>query len=426
MKNILIITYYWPPSGGAGVQRWLKFIKYLSQNDKFNIHIYTVKNPESPEDDDSLLKDIPKNINIIKRKIWEPLGIYKKITGQKRISAGFLNEKKKQKNNLLQKLSIYIRGNLFIPDAKMFWIKPSVKFLNSYIKEKNINTLITTGPPHSVNMIGLKLKQKIKTINWISDFRDPWTNIDFYKDLNLTKFADKKHKRLEKKVLQTADKIITVGQTLANELQQISKKNNINVITNGFDSTDFKEFNKKQQNKFTIAHIGSINKDRNHEAFYIGIKNYINTNNIDTNSLSILFIGKLDATVISSLQKYELTNYCKIINYLPHNKAIQYMYNADILYLPINNTPNAKGILTGKFFEYLTCKNPILTIGPTDGDVAHIIKKTNSGKVFNFSDNNGITDFLINFNKKEFTFVDVEQYSRKQLTKKLINILNEL
>jgi len=424
MKKILIITYYWPPAGGAGVQRWLKFSKYLAKLG-YELHIFTVENPESPENDNSLLKDIPENITVIKKPIWEPMGFYKKFTGQKgNINASFLNENSTEVNNSLkQKISLFIRGNFFIPDAKKFWIKPSVKFLKQYISNNNIKTVITTGPPHSVNVIGLKLKQKLN-IFWLADFRDPWTNIDFYRELKLTPCANKIHHKLERKVLQTADKVVTVGQTMKDEFAEISGKNNISVITNGYDSDDFTNYQKQTSDKFVIAHIGSINKDRNHEAFYKAINSAITNNKDFEQKLKLVFVGKLDAAVKEMINKYDLNKYTEIVKYLPHNEVVQYMFNADLLYLPINNTPNAKGILTGKFFEYLATKNPILAVGPTDGDIAKILKETNSGEIFNFDDSNSIANFISNFDKNKYSFTGIEKYSREELTNTLVKLLN--
>ncbi len=424
MEKLLIITYYWPPAGGAGVQRWLKFSKYLSKLG-YELHIYTVKNPESPENDSSLLKDIPKNIKIIKKPIWEPMNFYKKFTGQKgNINASFLNENSTEVNNsFTQKISLFIRGNFFIPDAKMFWIKPSVKFLKTYITDNNINTIITTGPPHSVNVIGLKLKTKLD-IFWIADFRDPWTNIDFYRELKLTKWADKIHHKLEKNVLQKADKIVVVGNTMKEEFDKISGKNNISVITNGYDADDFSEYKKQNNNKFIIAHIGSINKDRNHESFYKSLNKLIKIDKEFEQKIKIVFVGKVDASVKEMLNKYDLIKYTEIVNYLPHNEVVQYMFNANLLYLPINNTPNAKGILTGKFFEYLASKNPILAIGPTDGDIAKILKETNSGEIFDFTDTDGIFNFIKYFKNNKYIFEGIERYSREELTNDLVKLLN--
>ncbi len=422
---MLIITYYWPPSGGAGVQRWLKFVKYLA---KFNIepHVYTPENPEAPAKDESLMKDIPKEAVIVKKPIFEPYGFYKKFTGNKKsVNAGFLSENKDSRKKLTEQLSIWVRGNYFIPDARKFWIKPSIRFLKDYIQKKGIDTIISTGPPHSMHLIALGLKKQLG-IKWIADFRDPWTNIDFYKDLMLTKASDRKHHRLEREVLQTADEVITIGKTMACELEEVRGKE-VNVITNGYDSDDFNVIDKKKSDYFRIVHVGSINADRNHQIFWQGLKEICDDNTAFRKSLKIKFIGKLDYSVIESVGKYELSDKFEQIEYVTHNKVQAFLFDSDILYLPLNNTPNAKGILSGKLFEYLATGKPILGIGHPKGDAAEIMEETKAGVMIDFSDKESLKQYIIseytarsdsskaNMNKRN-------QYSRESLTKKLIEL----
>jgi len=425
MKKLLIITYYWPPAGGAGVQRWLKFAKYLARKD-YQLYIYTAANPESPQEDLLLKKDIPDNAIVIKKEIWEPTNLYKKFTGHKgNINAGFLTEKGNNNKKWKQNLSLYVRGNLFIPDAKKFWIRPSVQFLKEYITKNKIDTLITTGPPHSLNIIGLKLKQQLN-IRWIADFRDPWTSIDFYKDLKLSTWADKKHHHLEKQVLTTADHVVVIGETMRKEFMQITKKDNISVITNGYDAEDFEGFSKGKSKDFIITHVGSINKDRNHSIFWYTLAKLIKESPRFKEKIKLKLLGKLDAVVYESIKKYSLEKYVEIIDYLPHQEIIQYLFNADILYLPINNTPNAKGILTGKFFEYLATKNPILAIGPTDGDIAKILKETQAGTICDFNDKETLQKQIQKYFEDERTEIKsmkIEKYNRAFLTEQLISLL---
>ncbi len=261
LRKVLIITYYWPPSGGAGVQRWLKFSKYLHEYGWEPI-IYTPENPEAPSQDFTLLKEIPKGITIIKTPIWEPYEFYKKLVGMKKgekVNAGFLNEKKKPA--LAEGFSTWIRGNFFIPDARKFWIKPSVKYLNNYLKQNPVDAIISTGPPHSMHLIALGVKKKLN-IPWLADFRDPWTDIDFYHHLRLTKWADKKHKRLELSVLKNADIVTTVSNNWGKDLEKIYSRK-VDIVTNGFDPEDFAAANQTLDTMFTLTHIGSLNKDRN-------------------------------------------------------------------------------------------------------------------------------------------------------------------
>jgi len=217
-KKALIITYYWPPGGGAGVQRWLKFVKYLREFGWEPV-IYTPENGEMPVIDSSLEKDVPDGVTVIRRPIWEPYSLYKKFVGagkDEKINTGFLTEKKRP--GLAEKLSVWMRGNLFIPDARKYWIKPSVKFLRSYLKKNPVDVIISTGPPHSMHMIALPLSRELN-VPWVADFRDPWTNIDYYKDLKLTKSADRKHHQMEKEVVTGATGIVVVGQRMKEEFE---------------------------------------------------------------------------------------------------------------------------------------------------------------------------------------------------------------
>lgn len=429
-KKVLIITYYWPPSGGAGVQRWLKFAKYLPEFNWIPV-IYTPSNPESPADDQSLLKEIHPETIVVKKPIWEPYNWYKKLIGQdknQRVNAGFLSETKKPKK--IEKFSVWIRGNLFIPDARKFWIKPSVRFLRKHLKENSIDTIISTGPPHSLHLTALKLKKELN-VKWIVDFRDPWTNIDYYKSLLLTKRSDTKHKKLEKEVLTKADCIITVGETMAKEFKSIGASR-IEVITNGFDIDDIPSEIPELDKKFSVVHIGSINKDRNHPVFVEALKKLTDENIDLKKDLEIKLIGKVDYKVLEDIRKAGLDSNLIHKEYISHDQVIKELMKARLLYLPINNTPNAKGIVTGKFFEYLAAQRPILTIGPVDGDIAKILKETNAGKVFDFCDLDNILSCIserysaYKENKEESKNVGSEHYTRRNLTKKLNTLLNSL
>ena len=429
MKKVLIITYYWPPSGGAGVQRWLKFVKYLREFGWEPI-VYTPENPEAPDIDNSLEKDIPDNLTVIKRKIWEPYTAYKKFIGQEKeqkINAGFLSENKKPK--LSENISVWIRGNFFIPDARKFWIKPSVKFLTNYLKNNPVDAMISSGPPHSMHMIALGLKQRLG-IPWLADFRDPWTNIDFYDDLKLSKYADKKHHALEQKVLKNADSVVLVSNGMADDFNKIYHRN-YEVITNGYDSDDISNGSKIElDKKFSISYIGTMVKTRNPISFWKAINQIINLNKEFAKNIEIKLIGKIDYSVQQSIEEFQLQKYIIKINYLPHNEVIKLQQQSQVLLLLINNTPNAKMILTGKFFEYMASHRPILCIGPSNGDAVRILKETNSGLQSDFQDVKKIKENILNFyqlyKNQELSsdIKNIENYSRKGLTNRLVNVLN--
>lgn len=426
MKKVLIITYYWPPSGGAGVQRWLKFSKFLPEYGWQPI-IYTPENPEIPVRDNSLAKDISPNVVVLKQPIWEPYTWYRRLLGKKdeKIGAGLMSEGGKE--GLGKKLAIWIRGNFFIPDPRKFWVKPSVKFLEDYIRKNEIKHVVTTGPPHSMHLIGLGLKKKL-AIDWIADFRDPWTNIDFYRDLNLGKRADSKHRKLEKEVLAKADLVLSVGSNLTQELRGLGARK-VETITNGFDRDDFPESDLLPNDRFVIAHIGSFSRTRNHEALWDGLKNAISELPELGGKLEILTVGQVDSSVATSLNEKGLDQYWNRVEHVPHSKVLEYQRSSSVLMLMVNDAPNAKGILPGKLFEYMASGRPILCIGPMDGDAAKVISYSGCGICVSHTDSEGLKDAVVTlFNgigefKPDAT--KIEAYSRRSLTERLARILDE-
>lgn len=430
MKKVLIITYYWIPSGGAGVQRWVKFSKYLREFGWEPV-IYTPENPEFPSIDHSFEKDIACDIQVIKTPIWEPYNIYRSLTGKKgqSINAGFISENKKQ--NWKDKLSIWIRGNFLIPDPRRFWIKPSVKFLTDYLKDNPVDAIITTGPPHSMHMIGLGLKKNFPTLPWIADFRDPWTNIDFYDDLNLTWLSDKIHQSFEKQVVKNTDCLVTVSQGWLDGFLQMKPKQG-KVIQNGFDSADIHQGEITIDSKFSISHIGSLNAARNPNVLWKALGELCMENESLKKELEIQLIGKVDFSVLEDLREFGLIDQLHKIEYLSHSEAIAKQQSSQVLLLLINRSQNANGILTGKFYEYMAAKRPILAIGPIDGNAAAILNETVAGKMVGFENLEGTKRAVLeyyNLYKTNSLFVNtdsVERFSRRSLTGELAKLLNSL
>lgn len=435
MKKVLILTYYWPPSGGAGVQRWLKFVKYLREFGWEPI-VYTAANGEIPVLDASLEKDIPPNTVVLKTPIWEPYTIYKRFIGRKKedkINASFLNENKK--TGLTEKISIWIRGNFFIPDARKFWIRPSTTFLLNYIIKHNITHVISSGPPHSMHLIALNLKKKQPHLRWMADFRDPWTNIDFYEKLMLTNWADKKHHQQELSVLNYADSILSIGASMNNEFIDMYKlaggKNTqkFHTITNGFDTDDTSRETIIKDKKFSIAHLGTLVKDRNPEVLWKVLNKLLKEHSDFKQQLEIKLVGKVDIFVKEQIEAFGLSQYVNKIDYLPHNEVIKEQQTSKVLLLLVNNTKNAKGILTGKFFEYMASGAPILAIGPLEGDLADILTKTNSGVMSDFRDEQSLEKNILNYfngHLPKRNEQEINGYSRKELTRQLCNLLDNM
>jgi glycosyltransferase involved in cell wall biosynthesis len=429
-KKILIITYYWPPAGGPGVQRWLKFAKYLPEFGWKPI-IFTPENPSYPLLDESLMKDVPENLEIIKTKIWEPYQLAEKLNkSNKKFKAGQFDVGKNQ--SWKSKLSIWVRGNFFIPDARVFWVKPSTKFLEQYLKENKIDVVVTSGPPHSLHLIGLNLKKKLPNLKWIADFRDPWTEISYYKHLRLTKSSDKKHRQFENAVFKNADITLATSYTDAENF----RKNGANAvcITNGFDETDASQTLKLSDSqtlkqKFTLSYIGVLEQLRNPENLWKALENLVKTNSDFAEYFTLKFAGRIDDKILNLIENSGLKNHVLNLGYISHDKAINEMAKSSLLL--ITNFPNesSKGIIPGKIFEYLATGKQIISFGPNEADVSKILNETNAGKHFSYDDSETIKNFILekfelwkNGNLVENT-QNIEQFSRRNLTKKLAEIL---
>lgn len=428
-KKILIITYYWPPAGGPGVQRWLKFAKYLPEFGWKPI-IFTPENPSYPLIDESLMKDVPEDLEIIKTKIWEPYQLAEKLNkSNKKFKAGQFDVGNNQ--SWKSKLSIWVRGNFFIPDARVFWVNPSVKFLEEYLKINKIDVVVTSGPPHSLHLIGINLKKKFPELKWIADFRDPWTEISYYKHLKLTNKSDKKHRKLEGEVFKNADITLATSYTDAENF----RKNGANsvCITNGFDESDSSNSQtlkpSNSPTKFTLSYIGVLEQLRNPENLWKALDDLVKTNNDFAENFKLKFVGRIDDKILNSIENSSLKNYIDNLGYLSHDKAIDEMINSSMLL--ITNFPNesSKGIIPGKIFEYLATGKQIISFGPNKADVAKILDDTNAGKHFGYQDSETIKQFILekfelwkSGNLLENTG-NIEQFSRRNLTKTLAKIL---
>ena len=424
-KKVLIITYYWPPAGGPGVQRWLKFVKYLPE---FGIEpiVYIPDNPNYPIIDESLVAEVSKELTVLKRSINEPYrwaGLFSKKSS-KTISKGIIPEQKKQR--FIEKAMLYIRGNFFIPDARKSWVKPSVSFLNHYISKEHIDTIITTGPPHSLHLIGLKLKERLG-IKWIADFRDPWTTIGYHKQLKLTEASKKKHKALERQVLNTADQIVVTSFTTKTEFKAITNKP-IEVVTNGYDDeTSVEDF--QMDSKFTLSHIGSLLSKRNPEILWNALSELVQENESFSKDFQLNFIGSISENVLNSIQTYDLSDYVNNVGYVSHKEAVVFQKKSQVLLLIEINSEDTKCIIPGKLFEYIASSRPIIAIGPNDSDVEKIIKETNTGNYFNYTDSESLKKVILEHynafqsNTLQTHPIGLQKYHRKALTQTLSKLL---
>ncbi|GLB53614.1 glycosyl transferase family 1 [Neptunitalea chrysea] len=426
MQKVLIIAYYWPPAGGPGVQRWLKFVKYFRD---FGIEpiVYIPENPMYPMTDDSFVQDVPKDLTVIKKPIFEPYA-YANILSKnktKTISSGIINTKKQ---SLPEKALLWIRGNFFIPDARKFWVKPSVSFLSSYLTEHSIDTIITSGPPHSLHLIGLQLQEKIG-VKWLADFRDPWTSIGYHSKLKLTKESQRKHKKLESEVLKKATTITVTSFTTRNEFLKITDRP-IEVITNGFDDENVNEV--KLSSKFTLSHIGSLLSGRNPEVLWRVLNELRAEQEGFKDDLEIVLAGKVSREVIQTIKENGLEKFLKLEGYISHEKALSLQRESQVVLLIEIDSEETKGIIPGKLFEYLVSERPILAVGPKDWDAAVIINETNTGVAFNYTEKENLKYQIIKWYqdyKKGTLCVNsnqIDQYSRKSLTCKMASLIQSM
>ena len=426
-KKVLIITYYWPPAGGPGVQRWLKFVKYLPEYDIDPV-VYCPENPNYPIIDESLVNEIPNNITILKQPINEPYGLASIFSkgSSKKISSGVIPKAKKQ--SFIEKTMLYVRGNFFIPDARKNWVKPSVEFLSDYIKEHQIETIITTGPPHSLHLIGLQLKASLG-VKWFADFRDPWTTIGYHKDLKLTESSKAKHLSLEQKVLNTADQIIVTSNHTKNEFQTKTKQP-ITVITNGYDSHNVRVEGKDE--KFTLSHIGSLLSERNPVVLWEALSELIKENKAFSEVFRLQLVGVVSDDVIESINKNGLKNYVDVVGYVSHDDALKFQMKSQLLLLIEIDSEDTKAIIAGKVFEYLISETPILAMGPKDADVEKIITSTNTGTYFSYNQKAELKLQLLTYfeafqnNTLKVNAIGLQPYSRRALTEKLAKLIKSI
>ena len=318
-KRLLIISYYWPPTGGSGVQRWVKFSKYLPEHGWQPV-IYTPENPERLAYDESLLADIPECAEVIRRRIVEPYGLYRKLFGR---SGGEVNPLNSSGKSLKSKLSRVLRGNLFIPDPRVSWVRCSVRFLKKYLREHPVDAVVTTGPPQSMHLIGRGLKRSLG-LPWIADFRDPWTRMFYYKHLCLSKFADRKHHRLEQSVLDEADLVLAVSPPVRDDFQA-QTRTPVHLITNGYDEDDFpvREPGSRRDGKFRIVHTGLFAADGNPLKLWDALARRCREDEDFAQRLEIRLAGKTDAPVLEAIRERGLGAQLVDLGYLPHSRVVQ-------------------------------------------------------------------------------------------------------
>ena len=426
-EKVLIITYYWPPAGGPGVQRWLKFVKYLRE---FAIEpvVYIPEDPNYPFTDSTLSEEIPEGITLWKKSIFEPYKLASAFAGKEvqTISKGIIPEKKQ---TFIQKSLLWLRGNLFIPDARRFWVAPSIKFLKKKLAKEDIGTIITTGPPHSIHLIGSGLKKHFPHLRWIADFRDPWTTIGYHKDLKLTKYARQMHEKLEKKVLTTTDHILVTSPSTATLFKKLTSQP-VSVITNGFDKIP--DTHQKPSNRFVIAHIGSLLTGRNPKILWEVLAELQNEVEGFTENFELALAGIASKEVLEDVYSAGLQSNTRVMGYISHDEVLRLQASASVLVLIEIDREETRSIIPGKLFEYMASQTPVIAIGPQEWDVFDILKKTGVGSGYTYSQKQELKEKIVSYYQnftegvESTSYPSIENYSRKSLTAKLANVIKNI
>ena len=436
MKRVLIISYYWPPTGGSGVQRWVKFAKYLPA-EGWQPVIYTPENPEQLAVDPSLEHDVPECAEVIKRHITEPYAMYKKVLRRSGHSkeAVEVNPVNAQNKSALQKMAMWVRGNLFRPDPRCWWIRPSVRFLKKYLKEHPVDLIVSTGPPQSMHMIGMKLAEETG-LPWIADFRDPWTKIFYFKHLSMTRRTQKWHEKMERRVLDKATRVVAVSPLVQQEFQAMTKTP-VELITNGFDECDFHAERFEMATggagqEFSITHTGLFAADGNPTVLWDVLAEKCAADADFKKYLRIKLIGKTDDQIIKAICNAGLEENLMDLGYQHHARAIDEQRKASLLILPLRKEPEYKAVLPGKLFEYLASWRPVLGIGQPDGAMSMIVNSTRTGVVFDWEDKASIARYMDECWEKHLAGrltvdnADISRFTRRNLTRRMAQLFEEI
>ena len=435
MKKVLIVTYFWPPAGGPGVQRVLKFVKYLPDAG-WQPLVLTVGNGEYPALDYSLLENIPANCKVFKTNAWEPFSLYRKFVGMNSKEAIPTAVLAHSKDSLKHKISNWIRLNLFIPDAKVGWKFNAVKEGLKIIDHEKPSVIFSSSPPPTVHLIAKDLAQKTN-LKWVADFRDPWTDIHYYENQPRLKVASNLDIKYELEVLNKANKITSISRLDIEEDfgKKIDVEKCIN-LPNGFDEEDFVGIDPKKTNKniFTMVHLGAVNNERNPVGLFKAIQKMKESGFIDSSLFQLQFVGNVAESIRRSINEYQINDLVRFIDYLPHRQSLKYAEEASVLILLVTNSIKNRRILPGKTFEYLRAQKYILCLGPKDGEVARIIKELRAGNVTDYEDSDEIENLIKQqFNAWHKDLADyivnqesIQQYSRQNLTGTLAKIFDNL
>lgn len=390
MRRVLIISYYWPPSGGSGVQRWVKFAKFLPALGWQPV-VYTPSNPEAPALDESLAAEV-QDTEVVRTRIFEPYGLYAGLFHREKAHAPKVNAVDAGKRSLAGRLAMWLRGNLFIPDPKCGWVGPSVRFLQEYLRAHPVDVIVSTGPPHSMHLIARALARRTG-LPWLADFRDPWTKVFYFKHLSLTACSRRRHEKLENQVLSDASLVVAVSPMVQDEFRAMTSTP-VELVTNGFDEDDYAMAEMARTPYFNITHTGLFARDGIPSVLWTVLAEKAAADPVFKEKLRIVLVGKTDREVLDSLVAAGLEEHVTDWGYQAHAEAVSRQREADVLLLPLRKEPEYRAVLPGKLFEYIGARRPILGIGAPDGAMANILADFPACRVCDWEDKAAMAAYI--------------------------------
>lgn len=435
MIKVLILSYYFPPAGGSGVQRWMFFSRYLPENGIEPIVITVDVDKASYRFIDYSLEKNVSGIKIIRTKTREILSLYSFLRGgdkRSNIPQGFAGE---PNPSFLQKISRFIRGNIFLPDARRGWNRFAYQQSVKTIKSENIGIVITTGPPHSTHLVGRKLKKKYG-IKWIADFRDPWTEVYYNRALYKSRLANKIDSAMERRVLNEANTVVTIGPGMQKMLQgklPEPQRSKVHYVYNGFDGELFDRLVKIPADYFCISHLGILSENQPIDAFLEGLRLCLDRNIGMKRNFRLQFVGDISPSIIKKAEEKIGRENLELVGYVQHAEAVQYMKNADLLLNSFAISDDSSLLVSGKLMEYIATGNPIIGLGHPEGDAALLMKRNPHMSVFDRENILGITLFIemiylhwLNKDVQYSTDESYKKYSRQNMTRELSQIIRTL
>ncbi|NOX37391.1 MAG: glycosyltransferase family 4 protein [Calditrichaeota bacterium] len=435
MKKVLIVTYYWPPAGGPGVQRILKFVKYLPEFG-WQPLVLTVTSGEYPALDPSLEKEVPPECRVYRIRHLEPGHVFRKFVGMpadSRIQVGVLAEKPE---NWKKRLAFWIRANLFIPDAKIGWWPFAVREGMRIIRRERPQLIFSTSPPPTVHLIARTLSRR-SGLQWVADFRDPWTDIHYYERQKRLPVARALDGWLEQRVLREADRLTFVSRLdIEQSFAQKVDPSKCQYLPNGYDEADFQAIPQSpaDAHRFVLMHVGAVGIERNPVQLFGVLRDWLAEGFITAENFRLVFVGQVAESVRQSIADAGIEPLVEWVPYVPHHQALQQAAGATALLLLITQSRQNRRILPGKTFEYIRLQKPILALGPPGGEVDRILQELRMGRVLDYEDRAAIRQTLQGWiiQWKQGTLAvsgdgaAIQKFSRRSLTRQLADMFNQL